>query len=126
MFCISCKEIPTKFDAMKALSKIYNNYKISAWERQFSFELSLQEFCTLVLSACTYCGGGFSNVFRKPYGDLKYNGIDRIDSSIGYRTFNTVSCCKHCNFAKNNRSTQEFISWAQQVVVHTKKTGLML
>lgn len=110
---------------MKALNKIYNNYKISAWERQFSFSISFQEFCELALSNCTYCGGEFSNILRRPFGELKYNGIDRIDSSIGYQISNLVTACKHCNFAKNNRSIQEFISWAQKVVEHTKRTGLM-
>jgi hypothetical protein len=124
IFCTSCREIPTKFDAMKAINKIYNNYQISAWERQLSFEISLQEFSELVLSSCTYCGGDFSNTLKRPYGEFKYNGVDRIDSSIGYKISNLATACKHCNFAKNNRSTQEFISWAQRVVEHTKKIGL--
>lgn len=123
IFCTACREIPTKFDAMKALYKIYNNYKISAWERQFSFEINIQEFSELALSSCTYCGGDFSNILRRPHGELRYNGLDRIDSSIGYKMDNLATACKHCNFAKNNRSTEEFLSWAQKVVTHTRKIG---
>ena len=39
---------------------------------------------------------------------LKYNGIDRIDSSKGYENNNVVSCCKNCNSAKMELSTKHF------------------
>ena len=39
---------------------------------------------------------------------LKYNGIDRVDSSKGYEYNNVVSCCKNCNSAKMQLSIKEF------------------
>jgi hypothetical protein len=39
---------------------------------------------------------------------LKYNGIDRVNSSLGYEFENVVSCCKNCNSAKMQLSTGEF------------------
>ena len=42
-----------------------------------------------------------------------YNGVDRRDNSLGYILNNCVSCCSSCNFAKNNKTEEEFLIWAQ-------------
>ena len=80
-------------------------------------------FKKLSLSKCFYCNSEPSN--RQPdirYETrngrkdklvitdfiLKYNGIDRIDSSKGYISGNVISCCKNCNTAKNILSQKEF------------------
>ncbi len=39
------------------------------------------------------------------------NGIDRINSNIGYIEGNIVPCCKHCNSAKNTMTESEFKEW---------------
>ena len=38
----------------------------------------------------------------------KFNGIDRIDSNIGYTVNNCVPCCTICNHMKNDLTTDEF------------------
>lgn len=53
---------------------------------------------------------------------LLYNGIDRVDSSLGYTVDNVVPCCKLCNQAKNNLSKQEFVDWVKRVYDHIHKT----
>ena len=39
---------------------------------------------------------------------LKYNGLDRVDSSLGYRKENVVCACSRCNIAKGEMSVEEF------------------
>jgi len=47
-----------------------------------------------------------------------YNGIDRIDSKLGYSADNVVSCCFFCNRAKMDRSFEDFMAWIAQLVAH--------
>lgn len=71
--------------------------------------LTQDQFKTLVTSNCQYCG-------KKPMLDPKdrnmstkdLNGVDRVDSSIGYLIDNCVPCCKYCNYAKNDMTVEEF------------------
>lgn len=77
------------------------------------WELSIDEFVSITSKPCRYCGiksskemGKFKN--SDVYGFYEYNGIDRIDSSKGYILGNCVSCCKYCNYAKNNQTEDQF------------------
>lgn len=60
---------------------------------------------------------------KKDYQDevLKINGIDRIDSNIGYTKENSVSCCKFCNFAKHTMSESDFYKWIRRVYEYNFK-----
>jgi hypothetical protein len=49
---------------------------------------------------------------------LKYNGIDRIDSSKGYELNNVVSCCKNCNSAKMELSIIDFKNQIKKIYEH--------
>jgi hypothetical protein len=37
------------------------------------------------------------------------NGLDRIDSAIGYIESNVYTCCGNCNYMKNNYTYKEFM-----------------
>ena len=90
-------------------------------------------FKKLVKSKCHYCGVEYSKEVKDmSYGTikggrlisdeiLKVNGIDRIDSNIGYTVENSVSCCKTCNFAKNVMSQDDFYSWIKRVYEYNFK-----
>lgn len=45
----------------------------------------------------------------KSCGQFICNGIDRIDSTIGYLKNNCVSCCSKCNYMKMRLDKKEFI-----------------
>ena len=62
---------------------------------------------------CSNCGSG----------DFVYNGLDRVDNEKGYTIDNVVPCCKHCNYAKRNRSVEEFIDWIAQVYEYSVQGG---
>ena len=59
-----------------------------------------------------------SNMTTKSVKDawIIANGIDRIDSNLGYSIENSVACCSACNYGKNDYPAQEFIAWCRRVV----------
>jgi hypothetical protein len=46
---------------------------------------------------------------------VKYNGIDRIDSTRGYLVGNVVACCKYCNTSKNTMTQKDFKQFIKRV-----------
>jgi len=108
-----------------------STYKAQAKARNIIWNLTYEEAIVLIKKNCHYCGrapnGHYnSHMGRRKYMDNKYkydilcNGIDRIDSNKGYMKNNVVSCCKTCNFAKNNLSYDDFIKWIKDLVKYQK------
>lgn len=97
-------------------NSLYNRYRGAARSRKKNFELSFDEFKEIVLSNCHYCGNppSMKTVYRKTEFVL-YNGIDRIDSKLGYTKDNTVPCCEYCNKAKFTMSKEDFRDWVERV-----------
>ena len=66
---------------------------------------------------CAYCCVVGANTLKKPKKqtgpgrDLRYNGIDRVDSRKGYFLGNLVPCCDMCNYSKNDYTLEEFIRY---------------
>lgn len=106
----------------------------SAKNRGKEMKLSITEISEKIKQNCFYCkteptlsfntlknrrqSEKDSNNFTEEYikkATIYYNGLDRIDSSKGYTLENTVTCCKTCNFAKNDLTQQEFYNWIQKV-----------
>ena len=83
----------------------YNIYKKNAKRRGFVFNLTKEEFYTLTSLNCHYCGD-FNN----------YNGIDRIESNIGYIEDNCVPCCEYCNKMKLDYSTDFWLNHIKKVL----------
>ncbi len=84
--------------------------------------MSYEEFVAKSKSPCFYCGLEYSRELYDRRNEtkskglvsdivVKCNGIDRIDSNIGYTSENTVSCCKYCNTAKNTMTIEHFKDW---------------
>lgn len=97
------------FESLKRT--LLTRYKKSAIKRNYNFDLCEKDFRELVFNKCFYCNREPSQeIFesKKPNIKLLYNGIDRIDNSKGYVKENCVSCCKHCNRAKDVMSCEEF------------------
>lgn len=93
-----------------ALSNKYYSYKVKAKERGFTFNLTKEQFKEIVDKNCYYCNEIPSNISksRTNNGDYIYNGIDRVDNSIGYLYKNCVPCCGMCNTMKRHYSLEEF------------------
>lgn len=99
-------------------STIVKRCKSKGWVDFIGFEL----FKNIVQSNCKYCGvEPISRVDDRSNKNNKFlmvNGVDRIDSDLGYTKENSVSCCKVCNSAKNNMPVDEFKSWVKRVYKH--------
>jgi hypothetical protein len=95
----------------------YWQYKGSAKRRGLSFDLTLEQFRSIVSKPCHYCGGN-----SKDYDDRsKGNGVDRKDSSKGYEIGNCVPCCWRCNSMKTDTPYQEFLDHVEKVYNHILK-----
>lgn len=103
--------------------QLFLAYKRGAVDRNLEFSISLEEFSILTSGNCHYCGIPPSNTTirncggkLKGNGEYTYNGIDRVNSNIGYEITNLVSCCKTCNYAKNNLSYEDFMTWINRLI----------
>lgn len=92
------------------LTKLYGRYKSGAKFRKIHFELSLEQFNTLVTSNCHYCGREPLQIVTSKGGiPMRYNGIDRKNPSTGYTNNNVLPCCSICNYMKLDFTYDEFI-----------------
>jgi len=123
-----------KFTVEEARERyLFTKYKKEARRKKREFKLSFELFKELVFKNCEYCGIEPSNTVnilknydlskeKEAQGFISYNGIDRIDSSKGYIEGNVRTCCKHCNYAKLNRTEEEFKAWIIRVYIHLNKS----
>lgn len=105
-------------DSVTAARKIYGEYKNSANTREYDFTIDFDTFVYIVKQPCTYCGVINSNYRIIRNGSFSYNGLDRVDNSIGYTRGNVVSCCRICNRAKHTLTKKEFQEWINRLVNH--------
>jgi hypothetical protein len=94
---------------------IYKDYKGNAKRRGHEFLINKSDLFELIMQNCFYCGEKHSNFRSNSHSNIKYNGVDRIDSNIGYVKSNLIPCCKKCNVAKNTMSYFEFISHIEKI-----------
>ena len=98
----------------KYLKARYKKYELGAKKRGFSFELSLEEFDEITKMPCEYCGE-----YSDELNGVKFNGIDRINSSSGYVYNNCVPCCEICNRMKMAYDLMDFLEHVKKIVHHT-------
>ena len=99
-------------------------YKRSARERNFEYQLTTEEFTKLVSGECRYCGDSLTQVKKgqgKTSGDFRYTGIDRIDSTRGYTIDNCVSCCWLCNNMKYTTEESVFLKHVEKIHNHNNQ-----
>lgn len=105
----------------EGLNFLFKKYQTRAKRKDLPFELTIEEFKKLTSSTCFYGGETPSNriarssVSKKPvkleaikYSEYIYNGVDRLNSNIGYTINNCVPCCYKCNIMKNDMTLDEF------------------
>lgn len=81
-------------------------YKSAAKFRELDFKLSPDEFNALLTLNCHYCDKAAAN------------GVDRIDSSKGYLSYNVVPCCSICNRMKMDLPYNQFIEHIDAINKH--------
>lgn len=128
--CIPTGVAPDPNRERPAINSVLYGYKRHAVRRGLSWELSDQEFESLIKGCCYYCGSPPSSVSchhrnreggkrRRTVSEVTRNGIDRKDNSVGYTFENSVSCCAICNYSKRGLSASDFLEHIQRVyLVH--------
>lgn len=109
-----------KPDNISFFKNLYGDYKSRSRRKGLDFKIIFTDFLKMIQSKCTYCDSEPNNQMKSEprYSHVKYNGIDRIDNSIGYIYGNIVTCCKDCNYAKNTMSENEFVSLITKIYEH--------
>lgn len=107
-------------------SAVWQSYKKGAKDRKLSFNLNKDEFYALTQGNCHYCGAAPAQV-RKPRVKNKlasfiYNGIDRVDSALGYSVENCVTCCGRCNKMKLDLPLSVFVGHLLRIIQHLNLT----
>lgn len=95
------KNIRRKFP--KGTPHNFKQYITRAEDKNLDFDFNIEEFNQFISKACTYCGA------------IPANGIDRIDSKIGYTISNSTPCCKYCNNMKYIHSTEFFLNHIKSI-----------
>lgn len=87
----------------KELPPKYVSYIKRAIAKSLKFDLTVEEFFSLLENPCEYCG------------DTESLTVDRVDSSKGYTKDNVVPCCYHCNIMKGMFSTSKFLKHVEDI-----------
>lgn len=86
---------------------IYGDYKTRARTKSIPFNLNIDDFCDIVIKNCVYCGSEPKERKRDRY-TIYINGVDRVNSDIGYTKDNCAPCCTVCNQMKLNYNLDDF------------------
>lgn len=121
------KEVNREYAIWKQLYKSTIEKRNKKWKVE-QCDIDLDNFISLSKGNCFYCGVAPTNTttdrHRKTKEErlvVKYNGIDRIDSNKHYYLENIVTCCKHCNTAKNTMKKDEFLNWVKKIYEYNFK-----
>ena len=121
--CRSCAKKSTRtYEQLKetAVKSIILDYKDNASVRGLQFNLTDEEFKNLIFLKCHYCDSGPSNVKKTKKVKVAYNGIDRIDSNLGYSLSNCVPCCSICNIMKRHHDSSFFVEHITKILNKNK------
>jgi hypothetical protein len=95
-----------KYDS--TLPKKHIRYLKGAASRGLEFKLNAEQTTHLFNMPCIYCDESISN------------GIDRIDSNIGYIEGNVQPCCYNCNMMKRSMTHTQFINHILKIARNVK------
>lgn len=118
--CVKCKGngIKPTIEAPINVYKYY--YKEGAAKRGFIWELSDEDFREIISKPCHYCGESPKPLqsltrYKNVKEELYVNGVDRIDSNLGYTKDNCVPCCTMCNRMKLDYNINDFITHVRKI-----------
>ena len=98
-------------------------YINGAKKRKFDWQLTYEQFVEVATKNCFYCNAepkewdcmtnspslrkDSPNVNPEDY-KIKFTGVDRFNSKLGYTIDNVVPCCVFCNRAKSDLTLEDF------------------
>lgn len=105
----------SKAPGVSAFNKAVSVMMANAARRGVEWLLPLGHTKLLMGMECHYCGAPPANRIKTAAYTLYYNGIDRVDNSLGYVPGNVVPCCIRCNTAKSDMTITEFRGWIDRL-----------
>ena len=102
---------------------LYSNYSSNAKAKNVAFDIEFSHFLLTTAQNCHYCGSPPNRETRYGKSHICYNGLDRIDSTIGYAECNSVACCWNCSNGKGSKTVMDFRAWALKVSNFTSATA---
>lgn len=84
-------------------------YKEGAIKRSLIFDLTLEQASVMFNAPCHYC---------EYLPRHEFNGIDRVENTVGYTAENCVACCKWCNRAKGHAPLEAFMEWIRWILAN--------
>jgi len=107
-----------------AFRKLYRAYKHGAKKRNLEWKLTKEQFRNMTKEDCHYCGRSPSKSIGKNLnGEYIYNGLDRMNNSIGYTEENVVTCCWGCNHIKGDIDKEDFIAQINKIYEYNHSTS---
>lgn len=105
----------------RRVGRVVNDYRWSARDRGYTWNLLDEEASQLLRSSCVFCGSPYSRTLGEGTPtECKINGIDRWDNAKGYESGNAVSCCTTCNYAKGKLSGGEYLAHVKKIYEHCR------
>jgi len=133
--CIT-KEVPTwttelygsgatKPNGVSAFNDLYSSYKYRAKKKNMEFRLSKEKFRELTSKNCFYCDDEPQKLHGRNdlNGGYVFNGIDRIDSKLGYVDGNVIPCCSVCNKMKLDTDYNTFLFRVKKIYLKLMHGG---
>lgn len=102
-------------------SEVLSNYKIGARRRGMEWSLTAKDAVGLLRNNCHYCGCPPRRTAKKIR--TPYNGIDRMDPSLGYTPDNCISCCWTCNNMKSAMTYKGFVDHITAICKNLSKAN---
>ena len=130
-YCKNCKDKMTaKPKVESVINTIYSGYRTNANSRSISFEITKDDFTKLISQNCFYCNqkpveSQFSKSTNRTDIKFLHNGVDRLNSNVGYILENCVPCCSMCNLIKNKFSIEDFLNKIKQIYIYKQCSTTM-
>lgn len=124
----SCPDRPRRTPEGQCVTTVMATYRVHARNKNKEFALTRDQFSSLLFAPCNYCGTDPCNQYlasspghtgtRAKDILVFYNGVDRVDSTLGYTLDNVVTCCALCNQAKNDLSLKDWLNHCKKIIEH--------
>lgn len=101
-----------------SLKRRYARYNKRARNVNMKFDISKSDFDRITKQPCHYCGG-----YSVKYQGNVINGIDRVNSKLGYVSDNIVPCCVICNRMKLDYEKEDWINHMKQILTHLEENN---
>lgn len=116
----------------RSIETVWKDLLAKIARRGWECHLTLPQLKVISQLLCVYCGKEPSNKHRLKYKvggkyqrgiapemEIRYSGLDRIDSTKGYVLGNLVPCCFQCNQVKSKLPLDEFLGLIARIQAHS-------